>query len=71
MEREDKAMAEKRKDNKGRNWRTGESQRSDGRYEYKYTDYSGKRKTVYSLDLAELREKEKKIQKDLEDGINT
>lgn len=64
-------MAEKRKDNKGRNLRTGESQRSDGRYEYKYTDYSGKRKTVYSLDLAELREKEKKIQKDLEDGINT
>lgn len=63
-------MAEKRKDKKGRNLYTGESQRSDGRYEYKYTDYTGKRKTIYSLDLAELREREKKIKKDLEDGIN-
>lgn len=64
-------MAEKRKDNKGRNLRTGESQRSDGRYEYKYKDYSGKRRTIYSMDLADLREREKTIQKDLADGINT
>ena len=63
-------MAEKRKDNKGRNLRTGESQRRDGRYEYKYIACNGKRKTIYSLDLAELREKERQIQRDLEDGIN-
>lgn len=64
-------MAEKRKDKKGRNLYVGESQRSDGRYEYKYTDCTGKRKTIYSLDLAELREREKKIKRDLEDGINS
>ena len=50
--------------------RTGESQRRDGRYEYKYIACNGKRKTIYSLDLAELREKERQIQRDLEDGIN-
>ena len=32
----------KRKDNKGRNLRLGESQRKDGRYVYKYTDIYGK-----------------------------
>lgn len=31
-------MAEKRRDNKGRVLRSGESQRSDGKYEYKYAD---------------------------------
>ena len=29
-------MSEKRRDNKGRILRTGESQRADGRYMYKY-----------------------------------
>lgn len=63
-------MAEKRKDSKGRNLRTGESQRKDGRYVYRWQE-NGKEKSVYSMDLGELREKEKQIQKDLEDGINT
>lgn len=58
-----------RKDNKGRNLKTGESQRKDGRYMYRWT-VDGKECTVYSLTLAELREKEKKIQKDIEDGID-
>ena len=50
-----------RKDNKGRNLRTGESQRSDGRYMYRYKDeITGKRITIYDMDLASLREKEKK-----------
>ena len=30
-------MSEKRRDNKGRILKTGESQRKDGRYLYKYT----------------------------------
>lgn len=61
-ERDEWTMA--RRDNKGRILRTGESQRNDGRYDYRYTDsVTGKRKTVYSADLAKLREKEKKIQR--------
>ena len=31
-------MSEKRRDNKNRILRSGESQRKDGRYAYKYTD---------------------------------
>ena len=63
-------MSEKRKDNKGRILRTGESQRKDLIYQYRYTDIRGKRQTVYSSDLKELREKEKEIQKQLDEGID-
>lgn len=42
-------MAEKRKDNKGRNLRTGESQRKDGRYMYRWT-VDGKEKTVCNIE---------------------
>ena len=63
-------MSEKRKDHKGRLLRTGESQRKDLTYQYRYTDVTGKRRTVYASDLQELRKKEKAIQKDIEDGIN-
>lgn len=63
-------MSAKRKDNKGRILRTGESQRTDLTYQYRYTDITGKRRTVYANDLQELRKKEKAIQKDVEDGIN-
>lgn len=63
-------MSEKRKDNKGRILRTGESQRKDLIYQYRNTDIHGKRQTVYSSDLKELREKEKEIQKQLNDGID-
>lgn len=62
-------MAEKRKDNKGRNLFTGESQRKDGSYMYRCTDDYGKRHTVYAPTLKELREKEKKLQKDIVDGM--
>ncbi|SDX02237.1 Site-specific recombinase XerD [Lachnospiraceae bacterium KHCPX20] len=64
-------MAEKRKDSKGRNLRTGETQKSDGRYMYRYYDANHDRKTIYSWDLSELREKEKQIERDLQDGILT
>ena len=61
-----------RKDNKGRNLKTGEYQRPDGRYEYRYKDeITGKRNSVYAADLASLREMEKKINKDMEDLLIT
>lgn len=41
----------KRRDSKGRILKEGESQRSDGRYEYKYTDRNGKRHSYYSWQL--------------------
>lgn len=63
-------MSEKRKDHKGRILRTGESQRKDLIYQYRYTDIRGKRQSVYSSDLKELREKEKEIQKQLDNGID-
>ena len=75
-------MSQKRKDNKGRILRNGESQRKDGRYAYKYTGLDGKDRFMYSWKLEKtdrlpagkrdglsLREKEKQIQRDLDDGI--
>ena len=59
-----------RKDSKGRVLKKGESERKDGIYQYRYTDVRGKRQTVYTSDLKELREKEKEIQKQLDDGID-
>ncbi len=77
-------MSEKRRDNKGRILRTGESQRKDGRYAYKYTDAYGKPQFVYAWKLVatdktpagkrddvSLREKEKEISRDINDGIDT
>ncbi len=43
----------------------------DGRYLYRYVDLSGKKKTIYAVTLVELRGKEKKIERDLQDGIDT
>lgn len=75
-------MSEKRRDRKKRILRFGESQNADGRYRYTYTDISGKRKDIYSwrLDVTDpypedkrpdlsLREKEKKVERDLFDHI--
>lgn len=62
---------ERRKDAKGRVLQNGESQRKDGRYVYQYKDISGKRRSVYSNNLSDLRKQEKKINRDLEDKINT
>ena len=60
----------RRKDNKGRVLRTGESQRKDLIYQYRYTDIRGKRQCVYASDLKILREKEDEIQKNLDDGLD-
>ena len=55
---------QRRKDNKGRVLKNGESQRKNGSYMYRYSDANGIRHTVYAPDLKTLREKEEKIQKD-------
>lgn len=75
-------MSAKRRDNRNRILRNGESQRKDGRYMYKYIDNVGNAKYVYSWKLVKtdtvpqgakndisLRDKEKQIHKDLEDDI--
>ncbi|WP_300260076.1 site-specific integrase [uncultured Cloacibacillus sp.] len=59
----------RRKDKKGRVLLSGESQRKDGTYQYRYT-YGGKRETVYANNLNELRQKEKDIQELLDAGLN-
>ena len=59
----------RRKDSNGRVLQSGESQRKDGIYQYRYI-YGGKRETVYAPNLNELRQKEKEIQALLNAGIN-
>lgn len=44
-------MSAKRRDKQCRVLRTGESQRKDGLYEYRYTDANKKRRSIYSADL--------------------
>lgn len=71
-----------RRDNKNRILRTGESQRADGRYMYKFSDRLGKTRCIYSWKLEQtdivpkgkknslsLREQIKKIKRDIEDGL--
>lgn len=60
---------ERRKDNKGRVLKDGEGQRPDGRYYYRYKGLDGKRKYVYDMDLNSLREKERQINRDIDDRI--
>ena len=75
-------MPVKRKDKKGRILKEGEYQRRDGKYEYKFLDSTGQRRSVYSWRLVEtdatpsgkrvdlsLREKEKNIQRKLDAKI--
>ena len=64
-------MSEKRKDSKGRILKTGESQRKDGLYQYRYKDINGARRTIYENDLKRLREREKEIEASLAQGIST
>ena len=75
-------MSKKRKDRKGRILKDNEYQRKDGKYEFKYEDIDGERKSKYSWRLVptdptppgkrydlSLREKEKKIQQKLNSGL--
>ena len=59
-----------RKDAKGYRLNTGESVRKDGRYTYSYTDRMGKRHYIYRKSLVELREAEKKLHRDYDDGLD-
>ena len=61
----------KRTDSRGRVLKVGESQNKQGRYIYKWTDAAGTRNTVYATTLVELREKEQRIQRDIQDGISS
>ncbi len=63
-------MAEKRKDKKGRVLRSGESQRNDLTYQFRYRNLQKKWRYVYAPTLEELRQKEAAIQRDLNDGID-
>ena len=63
-------MAEKRKDKKGRVLKDGESQRSDGSYQFRYYDIHHKRRYVYAKTLDALRRKEEDVRRDLDDGID-
>lgn len=63
-------MSAKSRDKQGRVLRTGESQRKDGLYEYRYTDANKKRRSIYSADLMELRKKEDEIQVMRYEGID-
>lgn len=73
---------ERRKDNRNRVLRDGEYQKKDGRYEFRYLDNTGENRSVYSWRLVEtdktptgkrisppLRDLEKTIKRDLEDGL--
>jgi hypothetical protein len=60
-----------RKDSRGYALRTGESQRADGRYSFSYVDKLGKRHAIYAQTLVALRDREKKIQRDIEDGLDS
>lgn len=75
-------MSIKRKDNRGRILHNGETQRKNGRYQFKYVDPNGKEKYVYSWRLdhndltpkgkvktLSLREMERQIHADLFDHI--
>ena len=75
-------VSEKRCDRKNRILRSGESQRKDGQYAYKYIDATGKPQFVYSWKPEatdstpqvkraglSLQEKEKQIRRDIVDAI--
>ncbi len=64
-------MAKKRYDSKHRLLKTGEVQRADGYYTYRWTAKNGKRHGITATTLDELREKEEKIIYDKQDGIRS
>ena len=65
-------MKEKRRDNKGRILHTGESQRTDGKYLYKYVDAFGNTKYVYAWRLTPTDPTPKgKMKKYYQEGLET
>lgn len=59
-----------RKDSRGYSLKKGESQRKDGRYVFRYTTLRGEHRSVYAKELSELRKKEVKIRRAIEDGLD-
>lgn len=69
-----KNMAKKssvRFDNRRVRLRTGESQRKNGTYEYRWTTQDGVRHSIYAPTLEQLREQEEQVVVDKHDGIKT
>ena len=58
-----------RLDSYRRRLKKGESQRADGKYDYRWTDRYGKRHSIYADTLDELREKEGALTRDSFDGL--
>lgn len=69
MLKEVRDMANSRKDSKGRKLDTGYTQRSDGRYCYRY-QVNKKTHYLYDRSLADLKEKVKRLRKELDNGID-
>ena len=61
-------MRKKRKDSRGRILMTGEAQRENGSYSYRWTDRFGDRQVVYAPNLNELRILKERIKKTSLDG---
>lgn len=59
----------KRYDKKHRLLKTGETERADGYYTYRWTSRNGKRHGITASTLEELRAKEEEIMRDTSDGI--
>ena len=59
----------KRYDKKHRLLRTGETEREDGYYIYRWTSRNGTRHSIVTKTLEELRKKEEDIRRDVSDGI--
>lgn len=64
-------MAISRKDPKGRKLKDGESYRSDGRYQYRYSLGNGKRHIIYAKTLEELRRKEEEVKDNQRNNVKT
>ncbi len=71
QEQQNKQRKRRRLDKDRLTLKKGETQRPDGRYDYRWTSSDGKRHAIYAKTLEELREKEVQIQVDKSDGIRT
>lgn len=69
----DKAMSEKRRDNRNRILHEGEYQRADGRYRFRYVDIHGNEGNLYSwrLDHNDPIPKGKKMELSLREKENS
>lgn len=64
-------MVKRRKDSKNRVLKTGESERKQGGYQYRWKTGDGRRHYIYANSLNTLRTREKKIIHDMDDNIQT